>query len=127
MYKVLITGDRSLDPISSFDLVMKLGSKILEKCVARGIDIHDVQLVTGDSATGIERAVRYLYADFTPLIVIQYPKDADGHTDFASGFRAVDVDAVVVLHSDPLTSRIAPAAIQVFGDKVHMPTPEALA
>lgn len=123
MHKILITGDQKLDPNTAFTVVMKLAARILTRSVEEGIPMSEIQFVTGDSPTGIERAVRYLYADYTPLIVVNYPRGHDGEIDYESGLRSLDVEAVVVIDDDPLDNPIAAAVTRAFDGraKIYMP------
>ena len=128
MYKLYITGDSRLDPVNSFNIVYKMAGKLLKRSMERGIPLSEVQFLTGNTAMGIERAVRYLYADVTPLLVIQYPIGPDGEPDYLKGLGALDVDHVIILDEDPLASPIAKAAVTLFGDeKVHFALEQVLA
>lgn len=125
MTKVIyITGDRSIDPLTSVSLVNIVLSKIHHaEMVEKG---DGVRFMTGNSKTGIERAVRYLLPE--PVVdVIHYDLNADGKPEFDESFKVVApmVTEVFFVHPDPLASRIGKALHQhVDSAKIHMPLQE---
>jgi hypothetical protein len=128
MHKLYVTGDQRMDPPTAFDVVYKLAGKLMRRSMERGIPLSEVQLMTGDSPVGIERAMRYLYADVAPLIIMHYPVGRDGKIDYVGAFQSMDVDHIVILDEDPLSSPIAQAAFKVFGEeKVHLVLDRVLA
>lgn len=122
MTKVIyITGDRSIDPLTSVSLVSFVLAKIQhEEMVAKS---DGVRFMTGNSKTGIEKAVRYLLPD--PVVdVIHYDLNADGKPEFDESFKVVApmVTDVYFLHPDPLASRIGKALhAHIDGEKIQMP------
>lgn len=128
MHKLFVSGDQRLDPMTSYEIVFKLANKLLARSMERGIPLSDVQFITGNSTMGIERAMRYLYADVTPLFVINYPIGRDGRPDYHSAFEAIEIDHAILLDHDPLGSPLIRAALDVYGDeKVHLVLDKVLA
>ena len=74
-----------------------------------------LKFITGNSVTGIERAVRYLIPEQF-VQVLKRETTVEGHIDFdkANSLAAVDTDYAVVIHPKPLDSRIAKSVAMVF-------------
>lgn len=126
MTTVFITGDRSFaDPIRAAKLV----EIVMAKCMLENPE--GVRFMTGDSTSGIERAVRYMVPE-PYLNVISYSQDDEGHVQFEEAFKiaATEVETAIVLHMDPLNSRLAKAAAASFKnvdfplDQVINPVPD---
>lgn len=109
MTTFFITGDRSMDPVTAIEfLLVALHSLPEDARPATGDTVY-----TGNLATGVERAVRYLYYG---VGVVNYSQTDDGKPDFAGLFalNAKDFDRVLFIHSDPLGSHIGAAVMQNF-------------
>lgn len=120
MTKVYITGDRSMNPL--------LAVQVVHMTLVQVVADHgpDVELVTGASEGGIDRAVRYL----VPNIMVAVPPLTDeGKPNFDELHKHLNetVDKVFVLHTDPMSSKIAASVLQNFApDKVELPIQTAL-
>lgn len=114
---VYLTGDRSMMPLPAANLTAIILNKLL-------VDHPEgIMLITGDSNTGIERAVRYLVPE-QAVQVFQRTTDDEGRVDFDTTHKQLvsQVDKVLVLHTDPLNSRLTKSVAQLFPDeKVEYP------
>jgi hypothetical protein len=114
---VYLTGDRSMMPLPAANLTAIILNKLL-------VDHPEgIMLLTGDSNTGIERAVRYLVPE-QAVQVFQRTTDDEGRVDFDTTHKQLvsQVDKVIVLHTDPLNSRLTKSVAQLFPDeKVEYP------
>lgn len=110
---VFLTGDRSQGPMPAAQIT----AIVINQIVAQTNDDTGIRFITGNSESGIERAVRYLIPS-QALKVVDYELDKEGYVDFESTFASVagEVDKTVVIHTDPLNSRLAKAAIVQFKD-----------
>lgn len=120
MTTVFVTGDRSMSPTTAFGIVLPVITKIAHD------NPEGVRFVTGDAVTGIERAVRYLLPEqFVQLVNREV--DAEGHVDFdkSSAEAAGIADYAVVIHTDPLNSRLAKSVAKAFA-KVEFPLDEII-
>jgi hypothetical protein len=82
-----------------------------------------IALITGDSPSGVEKAVRYLVPG-NALTVVQRTLDDNNRPDFDTAHQAMvdSVDEVFVIHTDPLNSRLTKSVAQIFpAEKVHYP------
>lgn len=107
--KILIIGDRAMHPMLAVNAVMHALSELATNLP--GLTERD--FITGDLETGVERAVRYLLPKVNTFV---YPLGADGKPDFEQAYEdlADDVRLVVILHTDPLSSHVARAAMAQF-------------
>lgn len=112
---IYITGDRALDPINSVAIAGKaIAILLLEN------EGEKVRFVTGTEG-GVEGAVRFILPP-KALEVIERPKADEGWTDWDKSHAQLvkKVDFAVVLHGDPLASRIGKSVSTVFPeDKVR--------
>lgn len=109
--RVFLTGDRSQGPLPAAQIV----AIVMQKVLADNPD--GVHFLTGDSPSGIERAVRYVVPEGY-VTVVKYPLDAEGHQDFDAALSVLKdvVDKAVVIHVDPLNSRLAKSVVANFKD-----------
>lgn len=115
MTTIFVTGDRSLNPVTAFGIVAPVVNKLITD------HPEGVRFVTGDALSGIERAMRYVIPDHF-IHVITRTTDAEGHTDWdASAKEAAGLaDMAVVIHTDPLSSRLAKSVTKHF-ENVEFP------
>lgn len=120
MTTVFVTGDRSMSPTMAFGIVVPVITKIAQD------NPEGVRFVTGDAVTGIERAVRYFLPEQFVTVVAR-EADAEGHVDFdkSSAEAAGVADYAVVIHADPLNSRLAKSVAKAF-TKVEFPLDEII-
>ncbi len=117
MTTVYITGDRSMSPMPAASVVSLVINTILTK------HPEGIALITGDSPSGIEKAVRYLVPG-EALTVVQRTLDDNNRPDFDAAHKLMidAVDEVFVIHTDPLNSRLTKSVAQIFPeDKVFYP------
>lgn len=122
MTTVYLTGDRSMSPMAAVGVTNLIIMKLLND------HPEGIVIVTGDSPSGIEKAVRYLIPQ-AALKVFARELDEEGRPDFDGAHKALlsEVDEVVVIHTDPLNSRLTKSVAQTFpAEKVHYPIDEAL-
>lgn len=114
---VLITGDRALRPAPAFEIVQAVLTVLLNQTGG------DVEVHTGDALMGVERAVRYMLPE--PLVQIhKYSMNSEGQIDFDAFMKDLSgkVDRVLVVHTDPLNSKVTKAVMQHFDEsKVEFP------
>lgn len=118
MTTVFITGDRSL-PTS---IAYKLAQAAIVKCMLdEQTDLKSLRFATGDAQNGIERAVRFIIPEQF-LTVVKRGTTPEGHIDWdQSALEASKVaDRAVVLHMDPLNSRVTKPVLTYF-ETVDMP------
>lgn len=109
--KVFITGDRQIDPITSAMVTVKVLQRLAKK-------FGKVEVYTGCFETGIERAVRYVIKDAE---VIFHDLDDAGYANLDARHATVKdtVDVAVMIHSNPLQSRIGKSLADHFpGDNL---------
>lgn len=114
MTKVFVTGDRSMDPLTAVAVTIAQLNKFA-KVKGNG---EKIEVYTGDFETGVERAVRYLIGDANVLF---HDNDAEGHPDLDKLHKtaAETVDYALMIHGDPLKSRIGKSLAGHFpGDKL---------
>lgn len=113
MKYVYITGDRALSPISAVHVVHHTLLSIFK---THG---SDIQVITGNAPSGIEKAVRYLVPK-EHITVAKRGLDPAGNIDFdaSNKFLAPTVDAVYVLHPDPMNSRVAQSVARNFSPSI---------
>jgi len=112
---VYITGDRSLPTHAAYEIVRMIIPKILIQ------HPEGVRFVTGNEFSGIERAVRFIIPE--PFItVLNREKTAEGHIDWDKTSEEASklAEVAVVVHIDPLNSRVAKSAMKYF-EKVELP------
>ncbi len=111
MKRIFITGDRSQNPMSAAEIVNLIISKVLTD------EPEGVRFSTGNMPSGIERAVRYLVPEQF-LDVVSYGQDDEGHVDFGATLSivATEIDTAIVIHTDPLNSRLSKAVTQHFSN-----------
>ena len=124
MTTIYLTGDRSVEPLSAVNVTAAVLQLIVER------EGPNVKIITGDAITGIERAVRYLLPLGAVLTVAERkPKSATNEKpDFDEFHTRIKplVDAVYIVHGDPLVSSIAKSAMRVFpGDIIRFPLTES--
>lgn len=125
MATVYITGDRSLHPVVSVNVV----AAVLKHAVATVPDGETLSVVTGDSPTGIESALGYLLKGDPNFTVYPRTQNAEGQWDFDAHNKSLasSVDKVYLLHSDPFNSKVAKSVLQNFPqEKVLMPFQEEI-
>ena len=107
--KFLITGDRSMPALAAIAAVS--GTLSLLTAKFPGLTEHDI--ITGDLEGGVERAVRYLVPQAQTF---KYSHDAEGHVLFDDAYDLLseDTEYAVVLHTEPLDSRIAKSVMKNF-------------
>lgn len=105
--KIFITGDRSMDPLSSVSAVMVS----LAKADEDGVVLDDADVFTDSYETGVSRAVRYLLVQAQ---TVDPNLTDEGYVDMDELYTRVseDVDKVYFVHSDPLGSRIGAALVK---------------
>lgn len=120
MTTVFITGDRSMSPAMAFGIVVPVITKIAHD------NPEGIRFVTGDAVNGVERAVRYFLPEQF-VTVVSREQNAEGHVDFdkSSAEAAGIADYAVVIHTDPLNSRLAKSVAQAF-TKVEFPLDEII-
>lgn len=117
MTTIYLTGDRSMAPMPAASVVSIVINTLLEK------HPEGVALITGDSPSGIEKAVRYLVPS-QALSIVQRTKDENDRPDFDTSHKLMvdSVDEVFVIHTAPLDSRLTKSVAQIFpADKVFYP------
>lgn len=123
MTTIYVTGDRALSPWISVNLAAQVVQMALIAARKENPD-EEVSLVTGDSPTGIEGALKFLFGHDPNFTVYPRSQNAEGKWDFDSHNKSLvaSVDKVYLLHADPLNSTVAKSVIQIFPeDKVVMP------
>lgn len=119
---IYLTGDRSMPPVPAVGLVNLVLQKVLQD------NPEGVLLVTGDAPSGIERAVRYLVPEMA-LQVAKRTLNEHGAPDFDASHQELtaEVDKVIVLHADPLNSRLTKSIAKIFApEKVEYPLDAAI-
>lgn len=116
---IIITGDRSIEPVQGAALT----AAVLKTLAIHHPDLTVESFMTGSLETGVERAVRYLVPN---VPTFKYSETDDGKTDFAGTYELLRdvgvVDLAVVIHGDPLQSRVTKAVMKVFpADRVWLP------
>lgn len=108
-----LTGDRSMDPINSAVFVGKAVTQILFENEGQA-----VTFLTGNAPSGIEAAVRFIVPP-SRLTVLERGKTEEGYIDFDATHKKIAdlVDSAVVLHGDPLGSRIGQSVVANFPDE----------
>jgi hypothetical protein len=124
MTTIYLTGDRAIDPLTAANLAAAAINDLVQE--AHG----DIEFITGDAPTGIERAVRYLIPE-SRLNVIARNLDEDGRPNLDLAHEAIKSahpDVVpVLLHTAPLESKIGASAVKIFGEaNVKLPMQEAI-
>lgn len=111
---VFITGDRSQAPIPAAQIVQLVLAQILTEQTEKN---EPVQFMTGNASSGIERAVRYMLPEGY-VQVVSYSITDDNHVDFDETYSVIadSVDKAIVIHTDPLNSRLAKAVMKNFKD-----------
>lgn len=97
-----LTGDRSIDPANAVAIVGKAVAQLHFE--NKG---EELAFVTGTEPGGVEFAARFIIPTGA-LTVIERPKAPEGWTNWDKSHATIEptVDAAVVLHGDPLASRI---------------------
>lgn len=111
-----LTGDRSIDPANAVAMVGKAVAQLHFE--NKG---EELQFVTGTEPGGVEFAARFVLPAGA-LNVVERPKTEEGWTNWDASHKDLvsKVDAAVVLHGDPLASRIGKSVSDVFPeDKVR--------
>lgn len=111
-----LTGDRSLGPATSVAIVGKAVAQLYFE--NKG---EPLLFVTGNGNTGIEAAVQFV-VPAGALTVTERSTTPEGYVDFDAAHESIKdkVDAAIVLHGDPLGSRIGKSVTKVFPeDKVR--------
>lgn len=105
--KFFLTGDRSLDPVTSVAAAVQ---------VIAALPVADVTDVYTGDLNGVERAVRYLLPGVN---VIESLATDDGKPNLNERHERVRslVDGAVLIHPDPLDSRIYASLVEFFGDE----------
>lgn len=122
---IYITGDRSMDPLTSVTLVNVILTKIGHE-ISQIPDVPGARFVTGNSKSGIERAVRYMLPE-PVLDVVSYDIGADDKPQFDTIHEILSprVDEVWFIHNDPLSSRIGKSLAKwIAPGKIKMPLQE---
>jgi len=124
MTTVYLTGDRSIDPLTAANLAAAAIQDLVHE--AHG----DIEFVTGDAPSGIEKAVRYLVPE-ARLSVVTRQLDEDGRPNLDLAHEAIKAEhpgvVPVLLHSAPLDSKIGASAVKVFGEEaVKLPMQDAV-
>ena len=120
MTTIFITGDRSLPNSLAFKLVQAVMVKIVTENQEDLVN-NTLRFATGNAQNGIERAVRFIIPEQF-LTVIERVHTPEGHIDWdASALYASKIaEKAVVIHMDPMNSRVTKAVLQNFKD-VDMP------
>lgn len=107
-----LTGDRSMDPINSAVFVGKAVTQILFENEG-----EPVTFITGNAPSGVEQAVRFIVPP-SKLTVLERGKTPEGYIDFDASHKKIAdiVDKAIVLHGDPLGSRIGQSVVSNFAD-----------
>lgn len=124
--RIYITGDRSIDPLAAVQIV---AATIANVAVEAKKTNEPFSLVTGNAPQGIESAVRYLVPK-QAVKVFEREKTVEGKVDFDTQHILIkdDVDEVIFLHTDPLSSTVGKSVAKIFdADKVRYPFQEAVA
>lgn len=124
--RIYITGDRSVDPLAAVQIVGATIANIAMQAKAKN---EPFALITGDAPQGIESAVRYLVPK-QAVKVFERERLVDGKVDFDTQHALIkdDVDEVIFLHTDPLSSTVGKSVAKIFdADKVRYPFQEAIA
>jgi hypothetical protein len=108
-HTVFLTGDRAQQPLPAAQIVAIVINKVLVE------HPEGVRFATGNCESGIERAVRYLVPP-SALDVVAYDIDTEGRTQFDAALKtaASTIDEAIVIHVDPLNSRLAKAVVANF-------------
>lgn len=121
--RIYITGDRSVNPLVAVQVVAATISNIAMEAKAKD---EPFALITGNAPQGIEAAVRYLVPK-QAVKVFEREKDAEGKVDFDTQHYLIkdDVEEVIFLHTDPLSSTVGKSVAKIFdADKVRYPFQE---
>lgn len=119
MYNIYITGDRSMAPMTAAFTVDRIIKSLLESAAIKGVE--DVHFITCNAPGGVEAAVRYLVPnDF--LTVVKRNIGVDGHLDFDATNELIQMSAqqVIVLHPDPMASRVTQSVARIFDPSIVM-------
>lgn len=111
-----ITGDRAINPIVAAGMVGKALAQLTFEN-----DGEAVRYITGNSGSGVEAAVQFI-APKGALSVTERSLTPEGYTDWDASHKelAQMVDGAIVLHGDPLGSRIGKSVTENFPeDKVR--------
>lgn len=111
-----LTGDRSLDPANSVALAGKAVAQLLIENAG-----EPVSFLTGNSPSGVEAAIRFI-VPASHLTVLERGTTPEGYVDFDTVHEKIKeiADSAIVLHGDPLGSRIGQSVSKVFPeDKVR--------
>lgn len=113
MTTIYVTGDRSFEPLMAVQVVAAVLNTVIQKTGGQ------LKIVTGNSPTGIERAVRYLVPD--PLVTVVDYSMNEGKPDFLASMPTIKAEAdggAYVIHLDPLNSRLAQAVSMSFAPEL---------
>lgn len=104
MKNIYITGDRRMHPGAALVVIGKL---IIETIVENG---EDVNFITG-TETGVEAVVREM-VPAKQLTVVERSQTPEGYTDFDTFHKEIadKIDRAIIIHTDPLVSRIGKSA-----------------
>lgn len=123
MATIYITGDRAINPWISVNLAAQVVQLAIME-VRKENPEEVVSLVTGDSPTGIEGALKFLFENDSNFTIYPRSQNTEGKWDLDAHNQSLvsSVDKVYLLHSDPLNSSIAKSVMQTFPqEKVVMP------
>lgn len=121
--RIYITGDRSINPLAAVQVVGATIANIAMKAKATN---EPFALITGNAPQGIEAAVRYLVPK-QAVKVFEREMTAEGKVDFDTQHYLIkdDVEEVIFLHTDPLSSTVGKSVAKIFdADKVRYPFQE---
>lgn len=109
---IFITGDRSQAPVPAAQIVQLIIAQQLAKATESD---EQVRFMTGNAGSGIERAVRYILPE-AYVQVVSYSFDDENHVNFDETYSVIapEIDKAVVIHTDPLNSRLAKSVMQHF-------------
>lgn len=109
MTKIFLTGDRSMDQMTSLVATMAALNGLVEEFGLLP------EIATGDSLTGIESAVRFVLPG---VRVFKSDMGSDGKPDLDARHAeaAVLFDRVLVVHTEPFESSIYRSAIKSWDD-----------
>lgn len=109
---IYLTGDRQMPAPAAVLAGVAVINSILEQH-GPNVTFH-----TGTAELGFERAVRYLLPSVT---IHEYPTAENGKLDFEPTFKrlaeADSIDQIIVVHADPLDSRILKSINQFFPEE----------
>lgn len=108
-----------MSPMVAAFTVDNIIKSLLASASEKGVE--DVHFITSNAPGGVEAAVRYLVPkDY--LTVVKRNIGTDGHLDFDATNELIQMSAqqVIVLHPDPMASRVTQSVARIFDPSIVM-------